>query len=501
MKRIIALMLALLIVLPLLPALAEDDYTLVDKFYKQAIESSAYRGTVAFTATGEETGAFSEELWAAIRALAPRLTLTLEHTTAPKKPEGQATVTIAVSGEASYKTAFLYDEKLVGVTSDFLSPGAYYVADKNWNWGRLFSLGGQSADSQWPPVWQMMLAVLNAPEEWKARAREKLSIYETKLGIWMNGYAAVSMGREGNTTYSELSCSIPAQAMKAEMKQLLVDFYNDSELLSMLREVVTAQEAAAYLQPGVMDTLFSMLDQLAMDGTVEVARRHSASGEALLDSITFPLAKNAFFTSLTLSMSPAENGQEWRVNGGLNGGADFDARLVLGEAGVYTGSVDIALPAQEDGATFVVSDEAGPKDTYGFDFSLSWDPGQESYSLADDRSTQKMSGSLLLRPRGNKNQMPEQSVTVEATLSSSSKKNAVTQLNGSLTWRDMETDASITAALTSRTVVPFAYETPSTVTGATRMELLPQESVSLLVQQWLARLVQVGMSLGLVQLP
>ena len=76
---------------------------------------------------------------------------------------------------------------------------------------------------------------------------------------------------------------------------------------------------------------------------------------------------------------------------------------------------------------------------------------------------------------------------INAAMSSGSSKRSATQLNGSLTWRDMESDASITATLASRTVSPFAYNTPSSLNGAVRLDLLTQESRSGLMQSWLTR--------------
>jgi len=68
----------------------------------------------------------------------------------------------------------------------------------------------------------------------------------------------------------------------------------------------------------------------------------------------------------------------------------------------------------------------------------------------------------------------------------------------------MESDASITATLASRTVSPFAYNTPSSLTGAVRLDLLTQESRAGLMQNWIVRaqsvLLQILQSGGAVNL-
>ena len=101
-----------------------------------------------------------------------------------------------------------------------------------------------------------------------------------------------------------------------------------------------------------------------------------------------------------------------------------------------------------------------------------------------------MKSTLLIRPRGASN-LPEQSVTLEASLASGSSQRSATQLNGKLTWRDMESGASIVLDLASRTVSPFAYNRPSNLTNAVRVDLLNQESRTALVQSWMNRAATV----------
>ena len=493
MKRWIAWALAALLALSTVSALAEDTDTLWEKFYSQAVQYSAYRGTVTFSVSEEMPEAADPALWETLKTLAQQLTLTLEHTTSRTKDEGQANLIVSLNETPVSQNAYLYDEKLSGFSSDLLfGPNVYYTAARDWDWTRLIQSFAQG-DNAWPPVWRMLLAVVNAPKEWKERASARLNLYETKLGIWLNGYATFASGREGEKAYSELSCQIPAQAMKAEIKQLLVDFYSDTELLALLREVVTPQEAAAYLQPSMMNSLFTMLDGLDMEGDVKVARRNEVGGGSLMDQISFPFSENNFLTALTLTLSAVEEGQQWEIEGGLQNGLDFSLACVASEDNIYTGSVAVLLPpTEEDGESFVVDDEAPGRESLAFDFSLTWDPGEETYSMANDRYSQTMGGSLLIRPQEG-TPWPVQAVTLEATLASGSKKNAVTQLNGSLTWRDMDTDASIAVQLTSRTLAPFAYTTPSTLSSAVRLDLMSQESRAQLMQHWLNQL------LGLIQ--
>ena len=487
MKRWISIILALLLTLGSASAMAEND-TLIEKFYQQALKESAYRGTVTFTVIGEETSVIPKEIWEIVKILAPNLTVTLEHTTQRNKDEGEANVKLNIGGAANATFSFLYDEAFTGIFSDMLNPDAVYTASRGWSWTRLFTASSQDGEG-WPPLWQMLLNVLNASESWKKRAEPLLEDYETEIAVWIQTFASVSMGMNAGKTYSELSCKIPAQEVKEEIKTLLKMFYQDQQLLDLLKEVATAQEAAAYLQPSAMNTLITLVDGISMEGNVEIARRHDSSGIALLDSISFPFSQDALFTRLAFSVSPSEGGQEWRVTGAMKNGAEFDISCEQTASGSFIGSVALLVPVTEEGASFVVSDGTPELKPIGFDYSLNWDMGEETYSLADDESTQTMRGSLMIRPREGTD-LPMQIFSLNAELSSSSAKTKPTYLNGNISWMDMESGAAITAALSSRTVSPFDYDVVSQAENAVRMDEMSSDDRASLLTEWIARVTQ-----------
>ena len=487
MKRWIAFILALLRALGTLTALAEND-TLMDKFYQQAMKESAYRGTVTFTVIGEETAAMPADIWTLLKTVLPQLTVTLEHSTQRNKEEGEASVTLAVSGQPSQKLSFLYDDKLTGISGDLLSADTVYTTAREWNWTRLFTPAAQEGES-WPPLWQLLLNVLSAPESWKERAKPFLENYETRAAEWMNTFASVSTGMEGGKPYSELACKIPAREVKEEIKTLLTTLYQDQELLSLLREVATPQEADAYLQPVSLNALTAILEQMQMEGNVEIARRHDSSGTALLDSISFPFAQDALFTRLAFSVTPSEGGEEWRVAGAAKDGSEFDISCEQTASGSFTGSAALLVPVREEAISFVVTDGKPELKPIGFDYSLSWDQGEETYSLADDQSTQTIRGSLMLRPRGE-TEMPMQVFTVNATLSSGSSKQSSTHLDGNISWMDMNSGAAITAQLSSRTVSPFAYTVVSEAENAVRIDRMTGVERAELLAAWTGGLAQ-----------
>lgn len=477
MKRLIALLLAALLALGALPALAAD-YPIEEKFYRQMVES-AFQGTVTFSASGAQTAALDTGAWLALRALAPRLKLEMDHSL--NRGEGQANARLLLDGQSVGATTLLYNDALMGLSSDLLAGmGTYYTAARNWDVTQLLQAAAQG-DSAWPPLWRALIAVQNAPEEWHARAASYLTPYETKLGVWMNGYAAFSTGTQDDVSYTQLQCTIPAQAVKAEMKQLLVDFYADAELLTLLREVFTAQEAAAYLQPGMQNSFFVMLDNLALTGNVEIIRRYDAQGTALLDSITLPFAENQALQTLTIAVSEDGSGPRWAFSGKAQDGTDFDVSCVIGQVGVYTGSVNLLLPEAED--TFVVSEAAAARKSVAFDFTLSWDEGEEAYTLATGRFDKTVQATLVIKPQAG-GDMPAQSLILEAAFSSGSSQRSATSLNAALTWRDLDGDATVTATLAARTTAPYVVSSLDSVTGAMRLDLMESEGRAAVTKRW-----------------
>lgn len=480
MKRLIALLLAALLCCSAACALAAD-YPIEEKFYRQMLES-AFRGEITLEAEGSDTAAMDAGVWNLLRLLAPRLSITADHSY--YRGEGQATLKLLLDGRPAGETSLLYNDTLMGLSSDLLAgKNTWYTADKNWNMGQMAQLLFQG-DSAWPPLWRTLLAVEGAGEEWKTRAREFLTPYETKLSVWVNGYAAYASGVQDNVMYTELNCQIPANAVKAEIKQLMVDFYSDEELLSLLREVFTASEAAAYLQSGMQNTFFIMLDALKMEGEVEIIRRYDAAGNLLLDRISLPFAKEQALSRLVLAIYPQEGGQCWDISAWLRSGESYQITCVLGEENIAVGSLKMELPPEEkDGDDFIVGDGTEENRIIAYDYNLSWDFGEESYTLATDKFERALSATLVIKPVSDTTR-PAQALSMEALFSSGSSQRSATSLTGKLTWQDLDHEASLSLALSGKTAAPFAVDSLDQVTGGLRVDQLEGDALSALLSSW-----------------
>lgn len=469
MKRLTALLLVLALVLSAAPAMAA---TLLEKFEGQLTEQG-FKGTVAFTASGEKTALFSGDAWAWVLSAAPRITLEATHSLMDRV-DGQAALNVLIDGKTAGKTSLLYNQEQMGVSSDLLAgyDAAWYAAPRDWNLSVLLQ-GLTQQGSAWPPVWRLLTAVESAPDAWKEKAAQHFVSYETKLGTWLNTYAAVSTATEGNVAYTQLQWVIPAEDVKTEIKALMKDFFADAALLSLLREVATPQEAACYLQPGMEPILSSWVDKTALAGKIEITRRYSAAGDTVLDQVKLPFSENQPLSALTVTVTPESDGRLWTLQGAGRDGAEYGVScLMANKENIYSGAVDVTLPAGED----------GKKKTVAFDFNGTWDGGKEEYSLTTDRFEQTMEGTLVIKPRSL--DVPSQSLTLKAAFSSASSPRASTRLEAELTWRDLDGDASVTAALSGRTAAPTEVEKLADKANVQRLDRLPGSGFEALLGEW-----------------
>jgi hypothetical protein len=215
------------------------------------------------------------------------------------------------------------------------------------------------------------------------------------------------------------------QAVKAEIKQLLVDFYSDDALLSLLKEIFTPSESAAYLQSNMQDTFFAMLDALELDGHIEIIRRYDAMGNAMLDQIVLPFAQNQSLSRLTISVYPVEAGQCWDFAADLSSDESIRFTCVISEDHIATGALEMMM-AEETEEDISAGDENPKKRAIAFDYNLSWDWGEEIYTLSTDKFERAMNATLVIKPREGMD-APVQSFSLEALFSSGSSQRSATR--------------------------------------------------------------------------
>ncbi|MBE5786446.1 MAG: hypothetical protein E7324_02780 [Clostridiales bacterium] len=486
MKRLLALCLALMLILP--HALGENDNPDLPERFRRQATVSGMMGTITFRLDGAQTAAIDPMVWALLQSLAPRLTLDLKNSYLQDradrdKGDGQGSITLLLDGQSLGAVTSRYNQDMVAVSSDLLSASpVFYAAVRGWDIATLF----QSQNAAWPSLWQAIRRTENASPEWHARVSARLIPYETKVGIWLNGYSQFSTGNENGVPYTQLWCRIPAQAVKAQLKQLLVDFYGDEELLACLREVFDAREAAAYLQPDMMQFLFTLIDMVELEGEVEIQRRYDLTGNSLIDSITLPLPGDYPMTHLTIAHTPHEAGVCWIFSCQTAQGLKAEVSCVIGEENLYSGSVLLEIPKETED-TYVVDEAWSPVETIAFDYNFSWEPGTDIYTLLSSHYDRTCKATLLIRPREDM-EMPAQSLILDAAFGGGSDPRDPTTLTATLSWRDLDSDATITAAFSGRTATARAIVYLEDTENLLRLDQADAQVISALQAQWAQQL-------------
>ena len=208
MKRGMAFLLAAALVVMCVPALAVS-YTVDEKFWGQA-GNMAVKGTVTFSVTGNETAAMDAETFQLLKSTLPGSIITFSYSNYPRVGRGGQAVVETGDG-AEKKLTYLVEEDKLALGGDMVSgDGTFYLLETDAV--QLLSLFRQE-ESTLPGLADMMQLFEQADETWQAAAQERLALYETRLSMWMNDYTGTAMGQDGDMLYSELNCTLPAQAV------------------------------------------------------------------------------------------------------------------------------------------------------------------------------------------------------------------------------------------------------------------------------------------------
>ena len=422
------------------------DYTLDEKLTAQ-LQSSGLKGTVSFTADGDGFWGIDGVQWAWIGTLLKTLTLDVKSTVlAYELPDRETQLTVNRDGAAAGQADILNDGDLYAFSSDLIGGGVYYGMSRNADLKRLLRYGGGNA---WPGVLHIFHELANADQKWQERASVAAADYMTKLGIWFQSYQKVSMQLTNGELTVTQRCAIPGNDVKTEIKQLLVDLYGDPEMLGLLAEVFTPEESAAYLQPAMMNTFFTLLDGVDIESDVVIERMYDSHGTCLNDTVTLPFTRENRLAHVTVSIKGAETEagmeKEYAVTGAYRDSDDPDTLypfmisvIPFGTEGIYNGSVSIAYPLPESDG-FQVVEDAPSSGTLEAEFALGVDMGEETYNAAEDLCMRERSITLTVRPMtGDTTSFHTMSLSVYLVMSSRSRMEAPTTVTASVTLTDQE---------------------------------------------------------------
>ncbi len=500
LKKIAALCLCLTMLAALaVPALAET--TQLTKLQGQW-KSSGFRGTLSGQVTGEASGLTGEALWETLRTLFNTHELGITHTVKDSRVnEGEeAVITLTTkAGKEIGRLNVLSDASgVVYLQSDLLDEaGLYYAFDSGFDWTSMFNENG------WPSMLHVLSEISGASKGWQEKANPFME--QVSLGItrWLQGYVTTNTEQDLNGTYiTTATYEIPASAILQEAKQLLVDLYGNRDLLSLLAEVMTAEEQAAYLQKDMLLPFLGMLDKVKLDGSVSVRRQYAtATGTVLYDSVTLPCPESLPVSSVTLVHVPsAAEGELWEFSVALDAqqlGIAVDQELRIDvtaqntEPDVWTGSVLALLPASQNPEALNKEDQTLFSCTYNLNI-----PGpKDTNDFYASRYERLYEATLVVKPDEAMN-LPAFSLGTKTVIySKSSAASTVCYVESSLNLNDLDKDSAISLNFSGRTTSRW---TPTMLTdalsSALRMDMMNAANRLELLGQLFGHLTQTLVS-------
>lgn len=463
MKRLVSALLAALLALGALGASALD-YTLDEKLFKQVKDGSGLKAALSFEKTGGAFSVLDPAANAALSALLPGGELSLRYLRGVGTLKGmqELELTLKKAGGLLADLRLLQGPQFEQLSSSLFGVGRYVDVRDGGALGAL--LTGQ--DPSWPPLEGVLLKLFTAESTWQAAAAKKLEAYSVRLSLWLQGFTKTETVRGADLQLqTRVTLAVPAAQLKAEIKQLLLDMYTDPELLALLAQELDVREAAAYLQPGMMNGFFQALDLLPLTGNMVSERLMDTKGELLVNRLTLPLGgargirqvdyeyqvqPDGGTTALTVSYEPK--------NAALIRGAVTSLILQDGETAEtgemsYTGT--LSLQPEPDSDAFTVDTAEGDIPAAVYAFNLLYTPYDEVVDTAAGSSTRDFELDLLITPQGQDAPAAQQ-VQANVRLQSRSNSRSATYFTGDITWQDQGSGAKIALKVQGNTAPPWA---------------------------------------------
>ena len=282
MKRMIACVLAVLMLLPAVLASAAEVYTLSEKIALQMNDGSGLKGNMVLSATGEAEWAKTISAVAAgdyqLRTI--------------KNGAGYLCELYAAEGDAKKAVTTLYiADGSVQATSELLPGIPLTMATDSALLDMIF--GDSKAGN---PTWYSAAANMLGIEagEWNEAWEAALTPYYTDLEVWMLTYSAPPVIREdaNGETILEMRYEIPADAIGTQILSMLTKAVQDETLMTLLRSRMTDEQIDTYLSAERLYHYENVLKALPVQGSILLERKVTTLGIDLQSRITLPLTAN-----------------------------------------------------------------------------------------------------------------------------------------------------------------------------------------------------------------
>ncbi len=498
-KRLIPIVLVFLMLAPI--ALATEYTPLDEKLQLQVRNGSGLTGTIAFTASsGAQMSAVDAATNTMLAALLPNSSIDVRYLRAlfgANKGREELRLTLNKAGQEAGSVHYVADDAVATLASSLIGATVLTFGKGDTTLGGLLS----APNAAWPRLEPLLLVLNSADNDWRKAADTALARYTAKVSVWMQNFTKVTTEDAGGKTVTRTTVVIPADAVKAQVKQMLSDLYQDGEVIALLQQRMSAKQAAAYLDRNMMNAFFTALDALKLSRDITLERVFDAAGAISQSSMVLPLggfrgidvlettyqAVDAQTGTTTVKLDfLAPSGQPapvWTL--AYTGGSE----AATPETAAYKGSLTMhANPQYTVGENTTVTEQV-----YAFNLNIMQTP--ETYQQTDRgmAGRREYQVTLLVTPETDPN-AGAQSFQLNAALSGLSDDRAATAFSGTLVWEDLKTDGSYTATFEGTSAAPWNIAAPD-ITNATRPDGLTgaqrdalKQQLSLTLQQALAGL-------------
>lgn len=274
MKQFLALLLACTLTLCACTAVASEEYTVAEKLYKQLWAGSGFSGVL--TAEVSSPGLNTQE----------PLSLDVDYIYVRPTDEIPAEHRLDVSAQDKAAHAQLTQNRL-SFQADVIGPEWYAVAVNE----ELSALAESLLSHTGAPSLAQTVVMGASALQNSTALKNALEPYLVRMDIWLESCRqdAVLSKMDEDTTAMEVNYVISPAAIKAQVKQLIVDVLSDNIVLPLLSDALGEDAAAFYLNPDLQSWYFSAVDALPFPGDLTLSRTVSLEGDVLATHLSLPL--------------------------------------------------------------------------------------------------------------------------------------------------------------------------------------------------------------------
>jgi len=279
MKRFLALLMGCMMAFS---SAAAQELTVAEKLYRQLWAGSGFSGTLS-AEIKTETFQTKQPIVADVDYIYVR--------SDDETPEEHRLDLQPMNGESAISAAYAQlKEGRLSFQADVLSPDWFTLDAKSQTQAAGDAMQQAMSRTGTPALANTVLtcaaAFVNNDD-----LSDALETYLTRIDVWIEGYRqdAVLSELEDGTAVMQVHYVLTPAAIKAQVKQLIVDVLNDEQVLALLAEVIGAEKAGLYLNPSLQDWYFEAVDALPFPGDLTLSRTLAMTGETVDLHLSLPL--------------------------------------------------------------------------------------------------------------------------------------------------------------------------------------------------------------------